>query len=65
MSANRWRRVRTFTRSVGRLLDRPLNYLRQERQVKYHKDLLSKICPLRWQMIEGLTIRQVRDEYPT
>jgi hypothetical protein len=29
-----WRRVQPFTRSVGRLLDRGRNYLRQAREVK-------------------------------
>jgi hypothetical protein len=38
MSAKCWRRVQPFTRSVGRLLDQPRKYLRQERQVKRNKD---------------------------
>jgi hypothetical protein len=37
MSAKRWRWVRPFTRSVGRLLDQAQNYLQQGDQVKRSK----------------------------
>ena len=47
MSAKCWRRVQPFTRSVGRLLDQPRKYLRQERQVKRNEiRSLGTFCSL-------------------